>query len=512
MSFAAAELRARLDQSRPGVALESEVLVPIEHLRTHPASWAQDLPTGNLPGVLRNKWFERRHMQHRIKRWQRDHTEELYLAWMNGTGIVVWENVFGTYVGWSQRDRSILRAMLPIQRRYADVFVGEHWQPLVETQNSAVCASLWEGVGIQLWMLCNLSESEIAGTLLTIPYQDGLRFFDLIRGEPVAPYVADERGAQLQATLRPRGIGAIIAGHHSHFDDSFYRFLDQQRKLDMGAGFDPTPPRREETLIPVERTTLRAPDSIPDGMVHIPARTFELTVQFRVRECGFYHIDGMPPLDLRYPTLRTMKTASRPINVAAFAMDEMPVTNARFALFLQQTGYHPDHPENFLKHWSSSQLPSALEEHPVVYVALADMRAYAQWAGKRLPTEEEWQHAARGFDEFAYPWGMDYTPDRCNDGATGTTTPVRTFPAGRSPFGCYDMCGNVWEMTESERSDGRTRFCILKGGSYYRAMGSEWYSDGGPQPNAFSAKMTLSWPGLDRCATIGFPCMADIAT
>ncbi|MBZ0288343.1 MAG: hypothetical protein K8I30_12070, partial [Anaerolineae bacterium] len=96
MSFAAGELRKRLDESHPGVALESEVLVPIEHLDTHPASWAQGLPEGEVPGVLRNKWFERRHMQHRIKRWQHNHTEELQLAWMNGTGVVVWENVFGT--------------------------------------------------------------------------------------------------------------------------------------------------------------------------------------------------------------------------------------------------------------------------------------------------------------------------------------------------------------------------------------------------------------------------------
>ncbi len=511
MSFAAADLRARLDEARLGVALESEVLVPIEHLHTHPASWAQSLPEGSLPGVLRNKWFERRHMQHRIKRWQHDHTEELHLAWMNGTGIVVWENVFGTYVGWSPRDRSILRAMLPVQRRYADLFAGEHWQPLVETANRAVCASLWEGDGLRLWTLCNRAESAVSGHLLAVPHRQDVRYFDLVGGEQIEPSVIGDQAADLHGTLRPRGVAAIIAAHPSHLDDSFYRFLNQQRQMHQRANFDPTRPRHEETLIPVERTPLYAPNSIPDGMVRVPARSFDLTVQFRVRECGFYHIDGMPPLDLRYPALHTTKTASRPVNVVTFAMDETPVTNARFALFLQQTGYRPGHPENFLKHWPDGQLPSALETHPVVYVALEDMRAYARWVGKRLPTEEEWQHAAQGFDEFTYPWGMDYLPGRCNDGAAGTTTPVRAFPDGRSPFGCYDMCGNVWEMTESERSDGRTRFCILKGGSYYRAVGSEWYADGGPQPNAFSAKMILSSPGLDRCATIGFRCAADIA-
>ena len=89
--------------------------------------------------------------------------------------------------------------------------------------------------------------------------------------------------------------------------------------------------------------------------------------------------------------------------------------------------------------------------------------------------------------------------------------PVKQFPAGRSVFGCYDLCGNVWHWTESERSDGRTRFCILKGGSCYKAAGSVWYADGGPLPCRFAAKFLLMWSGLDRCSTIGFRCAVDLA-
>ena len=510
MAFAADDLRARLDAAKPGVVLESEHLLPLEHLSTHSASWAQGLPQGETPGVLRNKWFERRHTQHRIKRWQTDHTEELHLAWMNGTGVVIWENVFGTPVLWSERDRSLLRSMLPIQRRYAQLFVGEGWSPLVQTHDRHVHASLWGGAGLQLWTLCNQSQVAYAGSLLDVPYRVGTRYFDLIRGEAIAAQLNGQE-AVISGGLPPRDIGAVLAIEETQTDDEFHAFLEQQKQIYARASDDPTPPPRLERLRHVERTHRHAADALPEDMIPIPGCGFELKVQFRNRECGFYQTGELPTLDLRFHALHKPITFRRPVMVAPFAMDATPVTNAQFARFLKDTGYRPERPDNFLNHWLDGQLPTALEDHPVVYVDLEDMRTYARWAGKRLPTEEEWQHAAQGFEELTYPWGNTFSPEHCNHGAVSGTTPVTAFARGRSPFGCYDMCGNVWEMTESERSDGRTRSCVLKGGSYYRAYGSEWYMDGGPQPNAFSVKMILMWPGIDRCATVGFRCVVDLA-
>ena len=141
----------------------------------------------------------------------------------------------------------------------------------------------------------------------------------------------------------------------------------------------------------------------------------------------------------------------------------------------------------------------------MVWVDLDDARAYARWAGKRLPTEPEWHHAA-GRD--LWPWGELFDPARCN-GAGGDTTPVDRFPGGASPYGCLDLSGNVWEWTESERDDGHTRYAIVRGGSHLIVVGSKWYQASGAQPNDCHEKVLLMYPGLDRCVTIGFRCVKD---
>jgi len=92
-----------------------------------------------------------------------------------------------------------------------------------------------------------------------------------------------------------------------------------------------------------------------------------------------------------------------------FWMDKHPVTNAQFKTFLDATKYRPADAANFLKHWVGNKPPKGQENHPVVYVSYEDAQAYARWAGKRLPTEREWQYAAQTPDGREWPWSTQTT-------------------------------------------------------------------------------------------------------
>jgi serine/threonine protein kinase len=135
----------------------------------------------------------------------------------------------------------------------------------------------------------------------------------------------------------------------------------------------------------------------------------------------------------------------RKIYVGGFYISRFPVTNAEYLAFVEATGYIP--PE----HWSDGIYPAWQANHPVTYVNWHDASAYCQWVRGRLPTEAEWEKAARGSDRRPFPWGNTFDPARCNsrEGGAETTTPVGKFsPVGDSPYSVADMVGNVWEWVK----------------------------------------------------------------
>ncbi len=539
MDWGPTEIRQSLDALRSGLVVCTENAVTLQNLGEHLMCWGQWNSDSRAPGVLRNKWLEPRHMQYQLHRWRLDHSEELQVAWLNGSGIVIWENVFGSQVRWNPRDRSFARTMLPIQRRYTDLFNNPAgWTPLVETVAPGIYGNLWEREGLRLWTLVNRAEEPVRGPLLCVTATPGERLYDLASGRVLDS--AKGGMQELRGTIGPRGMGCFLAVASSADPGAdLSGFLEQQAELARRANWDVAADR--PIVVPVRKPTARgAATQPPPGMVHIRGGDVSMASYFVVREDRLAYVlhggPGAPQVATEFPALHTNPNVPQLHAVAVqrhvvplhpYAIDETPVTNAQFAEFLAATGYHPRHSEHFLDHWQNGRPPAGKEDHPVVYVDLDDAGAYAAWAGKRLPSEEEWQYAAQGDDGRAYPWGNGLTPGTHNDGSTKDTTPVRAFPAGRSPFGVYDMAGNVWEWTDSERSHGRTRSCSLRGGSYYRTHGahvwaedagrwlrardSDWYAPQGPQRCDFSTSLILVWAGTDRRATIGFRCVVDLA-
>jgi len=153
------------------------------------------------------------------------------------------------------------------------------------------------------------------------------------------------------------------------------------------------------------------------------------------------------------------RTSERPrhlVNVAAFAIDATEVTARDYEACVVAGACKP----SGLRTAEAGLCNDAHTKptHPANCVDWKDAHAFCAWAGKRLPTEEEWEYAARGGDDRAYPWG-DAAPSASAVNALGDadgflgTSPVASYDAGRSPFGVWDMAGNVWEWTDSAWSD-----------------------------------------------------------
>jgi formylglycine-generating enzyme required for sulfatase activity len=164
----------------------------------------------------------------------------------------------------------------------------------------------------------------------------------------------------------------------------------------------------------------------------------------------------------------------RRVSLPEYKIARVLVTNAQYALYVHSTKAVP--PE----HWRGGDVPSGLENHPVVYVSWRDALAYCNWLGEKiqkpvtLPSDAEWEKAARGSeDKRIYPWGNGWSELLCNSDelGLGDTSPVGLFLNGGSPYGLLDMSGNVWEWTRSNYMDGCEDFQskvnrVLRGGSF----------------------------------------------
>ena len=455
--------------------------------------------------VSQGKLIEPRHMIHVSDRWNHSKTDDLQFAFFNGVGLETWENVWGVWNGFTPRGAESIRRVAAIERAVAPFLVSQDWEPLTPTLRFGVFASRWPIGAQQVFTLVNRNSYDLDGPQLDLPYRAGLRYYDLWNGTELSP---TRRGdsVSLDFDIDAHGFGAILVT--AELKSASIRGLMDKSKNWAGRPLNslsdewkPLP----QKLVAIGKTA--APQNEPKGMVKIPAAEFVFKVDGLEIEG-----DNTVGLDVQYPWEDSPRQHHlHQLHIASFWIDKYPVTNSEFKQFLDATHYHPKDDFNFLKDWRNGQYPHGWDDKPVTWVSLEDARAYASWAGKRLPHEWEWQYAAQGNDGRTYPWASVWDesvvplPDKTRE----LTAPdsVTSHPNGSSPFGVMDLVGNVWQWTD-EFQDEHTRAAILRGGSYYQPQGSKWYF---PQAykNTEHGKYLLMAPSKDRAGTLGFRCVAD---
>jgi formylglycine-generating enzyme required for sulfatase activity len=236
-------------------------------------------------------------------------------------------------------------------------------------------------------------------------------------------------------------------------------------------------------------------------MVHIPAGKFILGSSEEEIERAFHDCQERIG-DACQRRWFEAESPRRTVDLEAFWIDRTEVTNAQYQRFLEA---NPEHPAPYLDagwatpyNWDQVKrtYPEGRANHPVVMVTWYDANAYCRGRQARLPTEAEWEKAARGTDGLTYPWGDEFDKDRCNiaDSGIKDTTPVGKYsPQGDSPYGLADMAGNVWECV-ADNYQGMTTRKVLRGGS--------WTSS----PVSARAARRFYFEPVNRNDNIGFRC------
>ncbi|MDT8070621.1 MAG: SUMF1/EgtB/PvdO family nonheme iron enzyme [Terriglobia bacterium] len=457
-----------------------------------------------VPSVSRYKWLEPRHMVHLSNRWAHNHLDDLQEAFFNGIGFESWENIWGIWNQITPRDAEALRRMATIERSYAPLLSSPQWEPYTFTQRFGVFASKWPGQDETLWTVVNRNHYSVDGRQLVTPYREHARYFDLWHGVELHPE-KEGNDVVLSFDLEGNGFGAVLETQSTNATlETLLRTMQPLSSQPL-ASFSDQWHSIPQQLVPIAAT--RPAKAATAGMIKIPEADF----LFRVNGI---EIEGMNDegVDVQYPWEDSARRYhEHQIHVKSFWIDKYPVTNAEFKHFLDATHYHPEDDHNFLRDWRNGTYPAGAGNEPVVWVSLEDARAYAKWAGKRLPHEWEWQYAAQGLDGRTYPWGNSWDPKAVPEQDTGRTmamaADVDAHPQGQSQFGVMDMVGNVWQWTD-EFTDEHTRAAIVRGASHYRPQGSRWYF-----PEAYKlsehGKYLLMAPSIDRAGTIGFRCVVD---
>ncbi len=543
------ELQAAADSVRKGVVMYSEGMAVVKDMPGIVAGRVHDAiilsPELNLNKLIKPEFAIFRvcdvggDIIHR----------EIAISFFNGYGTEL--NMFrpGGRNDNFDEDMHFLACTTFILRQNSDAFLDKNWTPLIETLADNVYVNRWKSGEKTIYTILNMQPGGINGSLFSTGDTAGKHYVSIWNHENLEPALKNGRqylpsrakgwedalsgtrkegsvdciaefpdllkselaGDSIKISYAGDGKTLVWKGNPGYgtalrefriLKDTIVRIKDlfgyYEGKI-VVQQVDDKKLKDEDVLIfkagkpwlvsRIERVK-KAVSQVP-GMVLVPGTAFSFNVKADE--------DFIP-----YPDI-----SGKTIKVDSFLIDKYPVTNAQYFEFITATGYVPSDTTRYLKDWESGTFRQGQDNYPVVYLSYEDMKAYAKWAGKRLPTEAEWQLAAQGTDKRKWPWGDEFHGTYCNN-AFDRPTPVDAFSKGQSPYGAVDLVGNVWQMTGDLYFNGTDYFAIIRGGSYYKPDSSQWYLEGGPQPLDKTQMMLMVSQGFDRCSTVGFRCVKDI--
>ncbi len=474
-------IREEIAKYGRSVAFSSEILPEFKDLYGPDAitcSWGQDAVPYHYTDLSHQKWLMPTHKQHYIKRMTKDRKPILAHAWINGQGIQLWENIFGTMNLWNATHRQWLRKMNAIWKTYGRVYLTEEWKPFIPLENKNVLASQWVDDGN---IITNFVDTVGNATTVRIEVLANvpMKYFDLWNGKELQPF---KEGGKTFVNIKVNDFGCLL--QTGEVNEKLTDLLQTQGK-DTSAPLPANDKYEQELSLkePIKYSYIQSDNSVLiTDLSEVEGGRHTFTSKHIWREGRCYpnlDADHNHDLVITYGGGAQWINHSHKETVPTFSVMPRVVTNRQFAEFLLATGYRPRFAENFLKHWNGNDCPDSLLNEPVVYVSLEDARAFAGWAGMRLPTEWQWQLAAGLLKEkFIF--------------------------------------NEVFEWNESERFDGYNRFVTLRGGcSRWITPSSWWYlpsapygeKAGGPQKQDSHVKYFLMFPGMDRASTIGFRCV-----
>ena len=514
---------------------------------------------------------------------------QIQICWFNGLGYETWENVWGTWNGLIERSAEAIRRVGMMLRffghRAENFFTSPDWIPFTAEgaqMEQGVFASAFPRGKETVYTFINWDENEkgtdSTGVQLN-PATKAAHYYDCYNGIELTP---DAKTGALSFEILANGFGCVVATPNATTIDHAAG-LGTMRAMRAGVtGGAPSVPATLGAFLGAMAAMTKKPLAEYDNFFHyLPQVMVNANETTKIRPLhdnatdevyirgGLYDFKATgiedrptPPKagnDVQFPWEPFPRRAhEKTLWMSALYVDKYPVTNAKYAAYLQASKYVPKDRQNWLKHsfdfpaggtGQPSGVKPGWEQKPVTYVSLLDAQAYCAHEGKRLPSVIEWQYFAQGGNaSLIYPWGVidnaNFTPAVNNDWVNPGPEPVGAHPEGQSVDGIQDLVRSVWQMT-SLFEDDHTRSVLLRGGSNYgptRKGNCHWVEndDGTPreQPGCWASSSTLPVPGsiphsgshwyfapafelntwnkyyimggsYDRAGTIGFRCVAD---